>query len=354
MRRGNLDELEYEYAKKEDEFVVVQGINKAIKRIKNDRASCIDHLVLNMPIKRYFEELDESDRAMVLEYPIKNPADLANKEESLLQEVRQKAEESIHEKKYWKALEVLCRELPESKELEMVNNEVSNIISKLKPDELMELKKVSANQTGTQAYWQAIATLADQEVARRDVLAIHKNVILERKILRATRSSESRSKVTTSNSHETPVSNEVKEDLNTKEYVTPDGGIENEDQFDDRVHVDSTGIEPKYFNKVILGYTWNRYNRTHYSEDKPPPKVPRGYRFKLYYPDLSPGTIPKYDVKRNDDTTSIIVFHAGPPYKDVAFRIATGPWNRTTKNTSHPFVSSFKDGILELSFDFKR
>jgi hypothetical protein len=44
--------------------------------------------------------------------------------------------------------------------------------------------------------------------------------------------------------------------------------------------------KPKYFNRVIMGIDWNKYNQTHYDEDNPPPKVVFGYRFNIFYPDL--------------------------------------------------------------------
>lgn len=39
--------------------------------------------------------------------------------------------------------------------------------------------------------------------------------------------------------------------------------------------------KPKYFNRVQRGYEWNRYNRTHFDEDNPPPSVVQGYCFNV-------------------------------------------------------------------------
>ncbi|RZC73499.1 hypothetical protein C5167_048980 [Papaver somniferum] len=70
--------------------------------------------------------------------------------------------------------------------------------------------------------------------------------------------------------------------------------------------------KPKYFNRVHTGYEWNKYNRTHYDHDNPPPKMVQG------------------------DETCLIRFHAGPPYEDIAFKCI------------------FQGGILRLYFNFKR
>ena len=44
--------------------------------------------------------------------------------------------------------------------------------------------------------------------------------------------------------------------------------------------------KPKYFNRVHTGYEWNKYNQTHYDHDNPPPKVVKGYKFNIFYPNL--------------------------------------------------------------------
>ena len=57
-----------------------------------------------------------------------------------------------------------------------------------------------------------------------------------------------------------------------------------------------TPQKPRFFNRVFTGYVWNRYNRTHYDKDSPPPKKVMGYSFTIQYPDLldptqSPGYV---------------------------------------------------------------
>ncbi|KAE9453659.1 hypothetical protein C3L33_14449, partial [Rhododendron williamsianum] len=48
--------------------------------------------------------------------------------------------------------------------------------------------------------------------------------------------------------------------------------------------------KPKYSNRVHTGYEWNKYNRTHYDHDNPPPKAVQGYKFNIFYPDLADKT----------------------------------------------------------------
>ncbi|KAJ9645460.1 hypothetical protein H2204_001040 [Knufia peltigerae] len=125
--------------------------------------------------------------------------------------------------------------------------------------------------------------------------------------------------------------------------------------------------KPKYFNRVQMGYEWNKYNQTHYDHDNPPPKVVQGYKFHIFYPDLiDPTKAPTYKIVREggrkkgqtlapagEEDTCIIRFMAGPPYEDVAFRIVDRDWDYSAKH-DRGFKSTFEKGILTLHFSFKR
>jgi hypothetical protein len=140
--------------------------------------------------------------------------------------------------------------------------------------------------------------------------------------------------------------------------------------------------KPKFFNRVVMGYEWNKYNQTHYDEANPPPKVVQGYKFNIFYPNLvDPSKTPTYKVERNrqkrryvgggggisagEDETCIIRFVAGPPYLDVAFRIIDRDWDYSSR-FNRGFKSSFdkvclicseiliRQGILQLHFQFKK
>lgn len=144
--------------------------------------------------------------------------------------------------------------------------------------------------------------------------------------------------------------------------------------------------KPRYFNRVQMGYEWNKYNQTHYDHDNPPPKVVQGYKFNIFYPDLLDKVkAPTYKIEREhgrkrgqtfapagEEDTCLIRFIAGPPYEDVAFRIVDKEWDYSAKR-ERGFRSSFDkvgdnrscsekrsrvltstQGILQLHFQFKK
>lgn len=112
--------------------------------------------------------------------------------------------------------------------------------------------------------------------------------------------------------------------------------------------------KPRYFNRVHTGFEWNKYNQTHYDSDNPPPKVVQGYKFNIFYPDLiDKSKAPSYRIvkEKGNDETVVIVFEAGAPYEDLAFRIVNRPWQYSHKRG---FRSSFDRGVLQLHFHFQR
>ena len=125
--------------------------------------------------------------------------------------------------------------------------------------------------------------------------------------------------------------------------------------------------KPRYFNRVQMGYEWNKYNQTHYDHDNPPPKVVQGYKFNIFYPDLIDKTrAPTYRIEREngrrrgqsfapagEEDTCLIRFISGPPYEDIAFRIVDKEWDYSAKR-ERGFRSSFDKGILQLHFQFKK
>lgn len=113
--------------------------------------------------------------------------------------------------------------------------------------------------------------------------------------------------------------------------------------------------KPRYFNRVQMGYEWNKYNQTHYDHDNPPPKVVQGYKFNVFYPDLIDITkAPTYKIEREggrkrgqtfvqagEEDTCLIRFMAGAPYEDLAFRIVDREWDYSAKR-ERGFKSSFE------------
>ncbi|KAL6714098.1 hypothetical protein ACLMJK_008592 [Lecanora helva] len=112
--------------------------------------------------------------------------------------------------------------------------------------------------------------------------------------------------------------------------------------------------KPRYFNRVQMGYEWNKYNQTHYDHDNPPPKVVQGYKFNIFYPDLIDKVkAPTYRIEREngrkrgesfapagEEDTCLIRFISGPPYEDLAFRIVDKEWDYSAKR-ERGFRSSF-------------
>lgn len=111
--------------------------------------------------------------------------------------------------------------------------------------------------------------------------------------------------------------------------------------------------KPKYYNRVKTGFEWTKYNQIHYDHDNPPPKVVQGYKFTLFYPDLiDPTKAPTFSIEPTESPDyAVLRFRAGPPYIDVAFRIANREWSVTPK---HGYKCMFARGVLYLWFNFKR
>ncbi|KAK7267411.1 hypothetical protein RIF29_20085 [Crotalaria pallida] len=86
--------------------------------------------------------------------------------------------------------------------------------------------------------------------------------------------------------------------------------------------------KPKYLNRVRTRYIWNRYNRIHYDNKNPPPKVVVGYKFNIFYPLLDKTKSPTYMIEKDNSNgeTCTIHFRAGAPYEDIAFRIENKEW----------------------------
>jgi hypothetical protein len=65
--------------------------------------------------------------------------------------------------------------------------------------------------------------------------------------------------------------------------------------------------------------------------DKKPPKAVQGYKFNIFYPELlDKQKTPQYYLEPTESPDyCIIKFKAGPPYKDIAFKIQRREWEIT-------------------------
>lgn len=113
--------------------------------------------------------------------------------------------------------------------------------------------------------------------------------------------------------------------------------------------------KPKYFNRVHTGFDWNKYNKSHYNSENPPPKQVLGYKFNIFYPDLlDKSQTPTFQLEPDGSKhgeTCIIRFKAGPPYEDIAFKIVNKQWEVAPQRG---FKCTFERGVLQLYFNFRR
>ena len=140
-----------------------------------------------------------------------------------------------------------------------------------------------------------------------------------------------------------------------------DSSTDNELVFNDIVEIkkeydwakDYKPIKPRYANKKIVGFDWNRHNQAHYDNVNLPPKTVNGYRFNIFYPNLVDKTkTPKFFLQRSETPDMCIIrFESGAPYEDVAFKIINREWNTRQKGD---FLNVFDKGVLKLYFKFKK
>ena len=140
-----------------------------------------------------------------------------------------------------------------------------------------------------------------------------------------------------------------------------DKNSDNELVFNDIVEIkkeyewakDYKPIKPRYANKKILGFDWNKHNQAHYDNINLPPKTVSGYRFNIFYPNLVDKTkTPKFYLQRCDTPDMCIIrFESGAPYEDIAFKIINREWNTRQKGD---FLNVFDKGVLKLYFKFKK
>ncbi|CXI78923.1 cactin homolog, putative [Plasmodium berghei] len=111
--------------------------------------------------------------------------------------------------------------------------------------------------------------------------------------------------------------------------------------------------KPLYFNRIKTSFDWNKYNKTHYDYENTPPKYICGYKFNIFYTNLlNSKQKPSWKIYPCDEEgTVLIVFHGGPPYIDIAFKIINSEW---CYDKHRGFRNVFSRGILQLYFNFKK
>lgn len=114
-------------------------------------------------------------------------------------------------------------------------------------------------------------------------------------------------------------------------------------------------VKPLYFNWAYMRVEWTRYNRAHFSSERPPPATPQGFCFNIFYPGLlDRKRIPTYKAEPDPmdaNNFQFLRFTGGAPYMDVVFRIPAQQWELGHRAG---FRCTFERDTLTLDFRFRR
>lgn len=405
------EEQARQFVADEDKFVLRQSKKKADIRVRENRAKPIDYLAFSL---RYIDEerdvFDDEEGDDDIDVP--EPADVV---QSLSLEGLKELEADIktyhvletesRNREYWEALRSLCKSqkarLDPSKHDRRVVSSVDDDINKILAPKTYEQLGLLETQIKTKLrsdedididYWeqllQSLLVWKAKAVLARTVEKITKKK-LERKgqscgkksIDTGTAQAQTQA-LSSQAANVAPLEQSGNADASQATQTLYDreaarGVSENEEVFAAEEELPGTSKpqwagehqvrKPRYFNRVQMGYEWNKYNQTHYDHDNPPPKVVQGYKFNIFYPDVIDKTkAPTFKIIREhgrrrgesfaaagEEDTCLIRFIAGPPYEDIAFRIVDREWDYSAKR-DRGFKSSFDKGILQLHFQFKK
>lgn len=392
------EEQSRKFVADEDKFVLKQSKKKADIRVREGRAKPIDRLAFNL---RYIDEErdvfddDEGDLDIELDAP---DAVVGNLNLAQLKELEADIssyhvlETDRRNRQYWEALRTVCGDLKSkidanSRDGRVVNSVVDDIDRILKPksyDQLEALEKqiktkLRSDEDIDTDYWEQLLRHLLVWKSKATLTRIYDDIKEKRAAMLETRGAaptkRTQDAATASNGAVTSglapsaqaVGNEDASNITNALYdrEAARGISENEEIFTAEAEV-PTGSKPqwadtykarkpRYFNRVQMGYEWNKYNQTHYDHDNPPPKVVQGYKFNIFYPDLIDKTkAPTFKILREhgrrrgesfaaagEEDTCLIRFIAGPPYEDIAFRIVDREWDYSAKR-ERGFKSSFE------------
>lgn len=405
-----------DWLSKEDDFVLKQAKKRAAIRVRESRAKPIDFLAVNLRFVDAERDPAEENELDEVEVQPRDPAvylkSLHPQElDELYGDLEEflKLESNRSNRHYWRALLLVCEDQKinkekshtnESRTLETVGIEVESILKDKSLQQLEGLEKsIKKKLDGDEAidvdYWeqlhkavklkqawgrlehlfQLIRTAAEQESKRKEIVFRNgKRMIAD---------VPARYKLDTEQTSEEPGKTVVRS--NEQEFATAasrlykkEAGHEleaDEELFNKEADVvlkppkwrlkcpDIVPIKPKYFNRAQTGFEWNSYNKIHYNDENPPPKVVWGYRFNIFYPELLDlSKAPTYRIERNlqkkgganlGEEMCLIRFSAGAPYEDVSFEIEAKEWDHSSKY-DRGFKSCFEKGILQLHFKFKK
>lgn len=400
------DEQSRQFVADEDKFVLKQAKKKADIRVREGRAKPIDYLAFNLrfiDLERDVFDDDDGDDDIDVAAPAKviqvldSVAQLSELESDIGS--YHVLETNSRNRQYWEALRMLCSDKKmkldpqghEGRVVGSVSDDIDKILAPKTHDQLEALEKqirakLRTNEDIDTDYWEQLLRSLQVWKSKATISRINDEIAKirgERRAARgskqggnSTKSADASASANSANSatrHVTAGDDDMPEDddntmsqaakaLYDREAAR--GISENEEIFTAEEEVLSgakpqwsekyPARKPRYFNRVQMGYEWNKYNQTHYDHDNPPPKIVQGYKFNIFYPDLIDKTkAPTFKIIREhgrrrgesfaaagEADTCLIRFSAGPPYEDIAFRIVDREWDYSAKR-ERGFRSSF-------------
>lgn len=405
-----------EWLSKEDDFVLKQAKKRAAIRVRESRAKPIDFLAVNLRFVDAERDPTEENELEEVEVHPKDPlVYLPTLHQQELEELSQdldefyKLEVNKSNRDYWRSLLTVCTHLKQStgtaskkaasRTVSNVASEVERILQNKTVEQLHGLGKAIKNKLESNTvvdveYWEQLEHALQVKLAWTKLEAMYKLILgaaseeskrkqivfkkgkrevvdAPKKVDPAYQGPNKSAAIVVKASEkdfESAAARLYKQEAN-QELQQDEELFNKEASVPERVpkwkhkHPDITPRKPKYFNRVQTGFEWTSYNKVHYNEENPPPKIVYGYRFNIFYPDLiDQSKAPQYKIERQADRKSstnigedlcIIRFTAGAPYEDVCFEIVDKDWDHSSRY-DRGFRSSFDKGILQLHFKFKR
>ncbi|PTB66026.1 hypothetical protein BBK36DRAFT_1203494 [Trichoderma citrinoviride] len=400
------DEQSRQFVADEDKFVLKQAKKKADIRVREGRAKPIDVLAFNL---RFVDEDrdpfddEEADDEIQVDAPTKviegltTAAQISELDSNIVS--YHVLETDPRNRRYWEALRTLCADRrakldPQGHEGRVVSSVAEDIDKILAPKTYEQLEtleqqikaKLRSNEDIDTDYWEQLLRSLRVWKAKATLARIGEEIEAKKKERLAQRAPRSTTTTTTTSTAadaarssgvsgglaptnkldgETGNEDDSQATMALYDREAARGISENEEVFAAEEALPGgskppqwtdkyTPRKPRYFNRVQMGYEWNKYNQTHYDHDNPPPKVVQGYKFNIFYPDLVDKTkAPTFKIIREhgrrrgesfaaagEVDTCLIRFIAGPPYEDIAFRIVDREWDYSAKK-ERGFKSSF-------------
>ena len=372
MQPRKKEKLPSDWRQKEDQFHINQSLQKAQQRISEHRAFPIDIFVSFTATRNGSIYVNSNQiSTLISKLSAKDLNDLINEEFLFFVDC------DLPNNNYW----VICREMCTLQQqkatnslFEIVKDDFYKVVNSSDELELKKIQNLISRKMDKGGkidlgYWQAIKTEIKTLMLSLKMKDIEKTLNTQRS---KSNSEYTKSEVSDLESvlvKQDSASVKTEEDLpeipeNEIPEVVQDRtdtvDVPFEDVADDiaprkyeweSVHAP---IIPKFKNTVTMGIEWNEYNLAHFNEENPPERVPKGYQFNIFYPNLvNPQSTPSYriEVDPGRKETVILRFSGGAPYRDICFRIVNRPWGYSHK---HGFKCAFQNNVLQLHFPFRK